>query len=418
MERELALRLAVALALGLVVGLERGWRSRDVESGVRNLGMRSFGLAGLLGGVIGSLADGGGPWVLGLGFAGIAGFAALTYSLSARATGDYGATTELALLVTFALGALAATGREVEAAGAAVGTALLLSSKARLHAFVAALDERELTATLQLLLVATVAIPLLPNRALGPYGAVNPRAVGWLVLLISGVSFAGYVAVKLLGGRRGTLVTALFGGLTSSTAVTLAFARAARKHPDSAPLLGAGIGLAAAMMGLRVGVLVSLVAPSLLPWLALPLASLAAVPVVATALARPRSRARSEADSDSLLLRNPLELDVALGWAALIVGLSVLSRALQDWLGDAGLYLLAMASGLADVDAISLSLARMVPESLTPQLAAHLIVLAALANTAAKALLAAVVGGPRLALRGGGILLATLAAGAAAAFFA
>jgi uncharacterized membrane protein (DUF4010 family) len=172
------------------------------------------------------------------------------------------------------------------------------------------------------------------------------------------------------------------------------------------------------MMGLRVGVLVSLVAPSLLPWLALPLASLAAVPVVATALARPRSRARSEADSDSLLLRNPLELDVALGWAALIVGLSVLSRALQDWLGDAGLYLLAMASGLADVDAISLSLARMVPESLTPQLAAHLIVLAALANTAAKALLAAVVGGPRLALRGGGILLATLAAGAAAAFFA
>lgn len=418
MERELAIRLAVALALGLVVGLERGWRARGVESGVRSLGMRSFGLAGLLGGVVGSLADGGGAWVLGLGFLGVAAFTTLTYYLSARTTGDYGATTELALLVTFALGALAATGREVEAAGAAVGTALLLSSKARLHAFVAALEERELTATLQLLLVATVAIPVLPDRALGPYAAVNPRAIGWLVLLISGVSFAGYVAVKLLGARRGTLVTALLGGLTSSTAVTLAFARAARSHPSNAPLLGAGIGLAAAVMSLRVGVLVSLVEPTLLAPLALPLVALAAVPIAAAVLTRSRSGGSAVAQHDSLPLHNPLELDVALGWAALIAVLSVLSRALQDWFGDPGLYLLAAASGAADVDAIALSLARLVPESLTPQLAAHLIVLAALANTAAKALLAAVVGGPRLALRGGAILLATLVAGAAAALLA
>jgi uncharacterized membrane protein (DUF4010 family) len=412
MDPELALHLAVALALGLVVGVERGWRTRDVESGVRSLGMRTFGLVGLLGGVVGSL-DRDAGWVLGFAFVGVAGFAALTYYLTARTTGDYGATTEVALLVTFSLGALAATGRELEAAGAAVGTALLLSSKTRLHAFVAALDERELTAALQLLLVATVVIPWLPDRALGPYQAVNPRAVGWLVLLISGVSFAGYLAVKLLGARRGTLVTALLGGLTSSTAVTLAFGRAARSDPRTAPLLGAGIGLAAAMMALRVAVLVSVVAPELLRSLALPLAALSAVPVAAALLVR--ARADGAAERDSLPLRNPLQLDVALAWAALLALLSVLSRALHAWLGEPGLYLLAATSGLADVDAISLSLARLVPEPLAPALAAHAILLSALSNTLAKAVLACAVGGPRLARYGGGILLATLAAGALAA---
>jgi uncharacterized membrane protein (DUF4010 family) len=409
MERVLALRISVALALGLIVGVERGWRARDVESGVRTLGMRSFGLVGLLGGVVGTLGGGAG-WVLGLAFIGVAGLAAVTYVHSARASGDYGATTELALLVTFSLGALAAAGHEVEAAGAAVGTALLLSSKTRLHAFVAALDERELTAALQLLLVATVVIPLLPDRALGPYEAVNPRALGWLVLLISGVSFAGYVAVKLMGARRGTLVTAVLGGLTSSTAVTLAFARDARHDPRSAPLLGAGIGLAAATMALRVGVLVCVVAPELLRSLALPLGALTAVPVAAALLVP--AREDGAVKGDSLPLRNPLQLEFALGWAVLLALLFVLSRALHDWLGQPGLYLLAVVSGFADVDSISLSLARMVPDPLEPSLAARAILLAALSNTLAKAILAVVVGGRRLALYGGAILLATLAAGA------
>jgi uncharacterized membrane protein (DUF4010 family) len=415
MDEELALHLAVALALGLVVGVERGWRTRALESsGARNLGMRTFGLAGLLGGVVESL-DREQGWLLGFAFLGVAAFAALTYFQSARASGDYGATTEVALLVTFSLGALAATGREVEAAGAAVGTALLLGSKTRLHAFVAALDERELIAALQLLLVATVVIPLLPDRALGPYDAVNPRVIGWLVLLISGVSFAGYVAVKSFGAERGTLLTAVLGGLTSSTAVTIAFARDARSNPANAPLLGAGIGLAAATMALRLGALVSVVAPDLLRSLALPLAALAAVPVGAALLVR--AREGGAAPRDSLPLGNPLHLDVALGWAALLALLSVLSRALHAWLGDAGLYLLAATSGLADVDSISLSLARMVPDPLAPATAAHAIVLAALSNTLAKAVLAALLGGRRLALYGGGTLLLTLAVGALCAVF-
>ena len=410
MEIDLVRRLGVALALGLVVGVERGWQSRAETSRSRSLGMRTFGLAGLLGGVVGSLGNGSPDWLIGLALLGVAGFVSVTYVQTSRVSGDYGATTEIALVLTVALGALAALGHEMEAAGTAVATALLLGSKTRLHHFVEALNEHELMAALQLLLVALVVLPMLPDRDLGPYEALNPRRIGALVLLVSGLSFAGYVAVKLLGARRGTLATAIFGGLTSSTAVTLAFARAARSAPEGAPLLGAGIGLAAATMALRLALFAFVVAPALVRPLAPTLAVLAAVPIAAAAAIA--WRADAVKSSESLLLRNPLQLDVALGWAGLLALLSVLSRALHAWLGDVGLYGLAAVSGLADVDSIGLSLARMVPQSLGPDVAARAIVIAALANTAAKAALATFLGGAALARTGGAILLATLCAGA------
>ena len=412
MDQELIRQLAVALGLGLVVGLERGWRTRDTQPGVRSLGIRSFGLAGLLGGVIGALAELYGPWVLGLGFAGFAGFTVAAYLASSRVSRDFGATTEIAFLVTFALGALAAAGHEIEAAGAAIVTALLLGAKTPLHAFVERLDERELMATLQLLLAAVVLLPLLPDRGMGPWEALNPRSVGLLALLIAGLSFAGYVAVRWLGGRRGTLVTALLGGLTSSTAVTVAFARAARATPERAALLGAGIGLASAMMALRLALVLVLVAPELALELALPLLALAATPMLAALFVA--ARGDPVGDGAALPLRNPLELQAALGWAALLAVLSVLSRAFYEWLGPKGLFALATLSGLADVDAIGLSLARMTPASIDVETAARAIACAALANTFAKGTLSALLGGRALALRGGAILLATFAAGALA----
>lgn len=413
MERELIRHLAVALGLGLVLGVERGWRTREAQAGVRSLGLRSFGLIGLLGGVIGALAELHGPWILGLGFAGVAGFSAVTYLVSSRATGDLGATTEIALLVAFSLGALAATGREMEAAGAAIVTALLLSAKTPLHAFVRRLDERELNASLQLLLAAIVLLPLLPDREMGPWQALNPRSVGLLALLIAGLSFGGYVAVRWLGGSRGTFATALLGGLASSTAVTIAFARAARATPERAALLAVGIALASSVMALRLGLAVSVVAPELAPELALPLLALAATPMLAALILARNGDAPGE--SAALPLRNPLELQAALGWAALIAALSVLSRGLYLWLGAAGLLALATLSGLADVDAIGLSLARMVPGSIDAETASRAIVCAALANTFAKGTLAALLGGRELGLRCGAILLATFAAGALAA---
>lgn len=412
MEPQLIRHLAVALGIGLVIGLERGWRERAIESGVRSLGLRSFALTGLLGGTVGLLAESYGPWLLGFAIAGLAGFVAAVYLEGSRARGDRGATTEIALLVTFTLGALAAADHELEAAGAGVVTALLLGAKAPLHAFVSKLDARELNATLQLLLVAVVLLPLLPDRGMGPWEAVNPRQVGVLALLIAGLSFAGYIAVRWLGGERGTLVTALLGGLTSSTAVTVAFARAARATPERAALLAAGIGLASSMMALRVGVVVGLVAPDVVLALAPVLAALALTPMLAAAYTVVRGVA--QADETALPLHNPLELKAAVGWAGLLALLSVLARGLYVWLGSAGVFALAAVSGLADADAVALSVARMVPESLDAASAARAVSVAVLANTLAKAFLAALLGGRALALRAAAILLATFAAGALA----
>ena len=218
MNVELLHRLAIALGLGLIVGLERAWKTQAEHGGLRPAGVRTFGLAGVLGGALaipglpGSL-----PWLT----AGLLVLGVLTvraYAVNARQTGDLGLTTELALLTTYGLGAAAVSGYPVEAVAVAVLVALLLGLKPEFHHLVEGLERHELLATLKLLLIAAVLVPLLPARDMGPWQAVNPRSIGLLVLLIAGLSYVGYFAVRVLGSRLGLLLTALLGGLSSSTA--------------------------------------------------------------------------------------------------------------------------------------------------------------------------------------------------------
>ena len=411
MDTELIQSLAVALGLGVVVGLERGFRTRGEDT--RAIGARTFALTALLGGVVGALAQLYTPWLLGLGFIALGMLVAAAYVVWSRSSGDPGATTEVALLLVFALGALCSAGHEVEAAGAAIVSALVLGSKTRVYAFLRRIDESELFAVLQLLLAAVVVLPLLPDRGVGPWEAVNPRNVGLLALLIAGMSFAGYVAVRLLGERRGTLLAAFFGGLTSSTAVTVAFARQAGAAPQRARLLGAGIALACATMPARLALAVAVVAPEVVSKLAWPLGALTLTCALGALLAA-RGAKSGASDAGALELRNPLDLRAALTWAGLLALMSLLARALHVWLGTPGVYALATLSGVADVDAIALSLARMTPGAITPEVAARAIAVAALTNTLAKAGLALLLGGGALARSGGAILLAALVAGALA----
>jgi uncharacterized membrane protein (DUF4010 family) len=406
--------LGIALALGLVIGAERGWQMRAEEAGARIVGMRTFGLVGLLGGVLGVLSRtlGVAPLAVGLGV--VALLVAAGYVLSSPRTGDFGATTEFAVVLTFALGALAATGHGGEAAAAAVVTTALLSAKTLLHSFLARVQRHELDATLQLLLIALVVLPLLPDRGFGPGATLNPRLIGLFVLLIAGLSFLGYVAVKVLGVRLGLLLTAVFGGLTSSTAVTLAFARLARREPPHAAWLGVGIGLASATMAPRLLIEVSLANPALTGAVAAPLVALAAIPLLATLLLARRSGRPSE--TAELTLRNPLELGMALWYGVVLAALFLLTYGAHLWLGETGVYLLAAVSGLTDVDAVSLSLAGMAGDSLPSAVAARGIVIAALSNTAMKVLFATLVGGPALARWVGAILLPALLVAGAIAF--
>jgi uncharacterized membrane protein (DUF4010 family) len=417
MDVAVAQRLGVALAIGFVIGAERGWETREEQEGGRTAGLRTFALTGLFGGVTALLAERFGAAILAVGFLGVAALAVASYLALVRVHGDLGFTTELALVLTYGIGALAGTGIQLEAVAATVVVAAILGFKRELHRGLQWLERREVTATLQLLLIAAVALPLLPDRALGPFESLNPRRIGLLVLLLAAVSYGGWFAVRLAGERAGLLVTASFGGLASSTAVTLAYARLARARSAPAPLLGAGIAIACGAMAARLGVLVTLVEPRLGLRLAAPLAALALVPTAA-ALWTARSLPSAAAPKPELPLRNPLELQSALLLAALLTGLALLVRAAEHWLGSGGVYAVAALSGLGDVDAIALSLAEAARGRADLRVATTAIVVAAAVNTAVKAAMAAGIGGAALARACAPALLLALAAALALAGFA
>lgn len=390
--------LGVALALGLLIGLERGWQLRERAEGGRMAGLRTFGLTGLLGGVWALLSLELGAIVLGMGFVALAAVLILAHieMVRAGADPDYGITTVIAALLTFALGALAVTGHTSIAGAGAVITAFLLRLKPVLHAWIRRLTEEELLAVFKLALISVVILPILPNRGLGPWEAINPYALWWLVVLIVAISFVGYFAMKVLGPSRGIPLTALFGGLSSSTATTLSLARLTGRGAAPRRLLAAGIVIAATTMFPRVLLEVAVVNAGLLPQLAPALVTMTLLGAAGAAALwwwAPRTQAGEEVD-----LRNPFELRPALQFGALLAGIMFLAEGARAWFGESGVYLLAGLSGLTDVDAITLSLARMAEKDLGAETASAGVILAAGVNTAVKGGLAAVVGGPRLGI--------------------
>jgi len=391
-------RLGVALALGLLVGVERGWQTRQRAEGQRVAGFRTFGLIGLLGGLWVLIAAETGVLVLATAFAALAAVLIVSHAQFLRKDGDVGATTMVAALVTFALGALAGYGQMTIAAAGAVIVTLLLGIKPQLHGLVERLSHDELMAVIKLLLMSVVLLPVLPDQGFGPWQALNPYRLWWMVVLIAGISFTGYMAIKLAGPRRGVLLTGLFGGLASSTATTIGLARLAGRAATLRRLAAAGIIVAATTMLPRMLLVAAVVAPALAQRLMGPLllGTLAGCGVAAWTW----RRARRQAVSDEPAARNPFELSMALQFGALLALVMVLSYALQDWLGHAGLYLLGAVSGLSDVDAVTLSLGARVGEgSLAAEVAAIAILLAAAANTLVKAGLALGIAGRDLGWR-------------------
>jgi uncharacterized membrane protein (DUF4010 family) len=404
MEHPLLYRLAVALGLGLIIGLERGWNTRSQRDGQRFAGLRTFALASLLGGVLAALADAERFVVLAAGTVVVGGLVIAAYLVSVRETRDFGMTTELALLTTFGLGALAVLDTPFTATAAAIGVALLLGFKTEFHAVIERLERQELLATLQLLAIAAVLVPLLPSREMGPWNAINPRTIGVLVLLIAGLSYVGYFAVRMLGPQRGIVLTAFLGGLSSSTAVAVAYARRARELNSHHRLFGAGIALAAATMVPRLAVEIAAVNATLLARLWPTLLVLAIVPLAGLGWA---ALLKSDAEvSIDIKLSNPLQLPAALGFGALLAVFFVAARALQQYLGDAGVYAMTAIAAFVDVDAIGLSLAEGANRGVISELTAQrAIVLAVLVNTAVKAVLAAALGGSAM-LRSASSILA------------
>lgn len=405
-------QLALSLALGLIIGLEREWRERDLEGEKRPAGLRTFGLIGLSGGVSGLIGRQFETTpAMGLALT----LAVMTVAYWRRsATREFmGVTTIFAAFVAYACGVLSVMGLEVPATAAAVVVAMILGAKDRLHGFVRRLDRKEIFAALQFILIAGVVLPLMPNERMGPYDAINPFEIWLIAVLISGLSFVGYVGLRALSAKRGILGTAILGGFVSSTAVTISLARIARRQPELQNLLSVGIIAASTIMFARVFIIAGVVAPALLPRLAFPIV---AIIIVSLACGIYISRKSAGASLVKPEISNPLDIASAFTFAGILGLIMVGSRALEAFFGAQGVYAISIASGLADVDAITLTLSRFSNEDLSMEVASIGILLAAVTNTLVKVMLAGVAGGRTLrpAFLG---LSAAIAAGGVTAFF-
>lgn len=414
-ETEILTRLSLALGIGFLIGIERGWRERDEGAGGSTAGLRTFALVGLSGGVWGLLATPLGPAPLAVAFAVIAAALTLFRWRETMHEGTFGATTLIAAFLTFALGAYSVLGSKATAAAVAVSVAILLAAKNWLNAWLRAMTWPELRAALTLLAMSFVALPVLPDRAMGPYEALNPRSIWIMTIAIAGVSFMGYVAVRIIGRRYGTLVAGIAGGVVSSTATTLDMARRARVAPGQGGNLLAGALAASAVMFVRIALIVALFGPFLLPALAAPLATAFVVTAIGALLSDPPWRpAPASSDEGGTAFANPLDLPTVLLFGAMIAVILVLSKAFTANFGGAGAVVLGAIAGLADVDSVTLSMTQLAPTVTRDALLAILV--AAAVNSLSKSFLAVTVGGWRFGRKYLAISIAALAAGAIAAF--
>ena len=384
--------LLIALGIGLLLGLERERRPAP------RAGLRTFALVGLMGalnGLLGQLLDSALPFIVSSALIG----AMIIFAYYREDKGEEpGTTSVVALLLCHTLGFLVWAGYAQLAIMVAMAMAVLLYFKTTLHGWVAKLTPTDWISILQFGVLSLVILPVLPDENFGPFGALNPHQVWLMVVLISGVSLAGYAALKLVGSNSGAPLVGLFGGLVSSTATTLVFARHARKHEAFAPAAALVILLANLVMVVRVAIVAAAVQPALF----LPVLRIAAPGLLlgAAALAFNWRRLTGHEHTPTPTTSNPTELRSALTFGALYAFVLFCTAWLAEFAGTQGLYIVASISGLTDVDAMVLSSLRLFSlDHIQASAAVTAIGLAMIANLAFKTGLAIVIGGVPLMRR-------------------
>jgi uncharacterized membrane protein (DUF4010 family) len=402
---EIWLRLGASLAIGLLIGLERE-RNPSAKAGVRTFAL--LALFGTLAAMLG--AAGAGALAVPVGLAAVA---AMLISAHARdgQSEDPGTTTIAAACVCYLLGALAGIGETTIAGALGIAVTALLYFKPEIEGVSTALERHEQVSVLQFLVASFIVLPLLPDRGFGPYEVLNPRNVWLMVVLISGIGLASYVALRVAGERHGTLLAGVLGGLVSSTATTVLYARRSAEADAMRPIAAVVVPLANLVPLARIALLTAVLAPSLLARLVPVLGAAMAAGLVVTALSMRRSRAGSAPVPES---RNPAELGMALRFAAFYAAVLLVAAWLSDVAGSHGLYATALASGLADIDPIVLSSLNLFAAARLGAPQAVAAVAIAYASNVAFKLGVLFWFDRRLALRAAWALGATVAGGAAA----
>ena len=402
---QLIAQLGLALAIGLLVGLERGWRERGAPDRSRTAGLRTFGLVGLLGGIFAALSEALGSGVLIAGFLGFATIFAWFSAREAEHDQNFSVTGVVAGLIVFALAVLGDT-RAAAAGGAAL--AAVLASREVLHDLLRRLTWIELRSAMILAVMTAIVLPLLPDRAIDPWGGLNPFEIWFFTVVIAAISFGGYVAVRVLGQTRGLLVGTLAGAVVSSTAVTVALARMAKAEGNALPLAGAA-GLAALVSILRVLVIVAIIAPQVLGWIVVPALAAAMVLAASGAVLLVRNGVHPTREKGGE--RNPFELASLLLFAASFAVVSTASAALASRFGEGGLLMTSAVSGAFDVDVAVLSALRLVEQTAAINTVGGAVLVALAANAIGRLSLSILAGPVRFSLP---LAIITLAAAAAA----
>ncbi len=399
--------LGEALALGLLVGIER-YRGRVGDGHVA--GVRTFAIFGLIGGIAGLLES---PVLTAVTFAAVAGLILISYYRSPAE--KLGLTTEVAAILVFWLGYLVGT-YEVEAISAGIVLTIFLASKKRLHEFVRErISSSEFEATLKFLAVVLVIYPVLPDRALDPYGFFNPRQIWGLVILVSSVSYVGYFLMRWLGERRGLMVSSVAGGLVSTTATTMSLAARSRRVPEASRLFGTNAVLANSVQGLRLLVLIWAVNRELANTVAVPLIGMCVVGLVGSWFLSRRLRDESE---EELEIKNPYSLRPALTFGAYFVAIFGLVKLTELWLGARGVLLASAVAGAGSVSAVALSVSTLLGQGSLPlSVAAQAVLIAIATNAMSKWIVARVNGGGEMARWLGGGLVTMLATAALLLYF-
>lgn len=401
-------RLGLALAIGLLVGLERGWRERDAPDHSRTAGIRTFGLAGLLGGICAALADSlGSSAVLVAGFVSFAAAFAWFSAHEAEHDQNFSVTGVVAGLSVFALGALAVAGDHRVAAAGGAALAAVLASREVLHDLLRRLTWIELRSAMILAAMTAIVLPLLPNRTIDPWGGLNPFEIWFFTVVVAAISFGGYVAVRVLGETRGLLVGSLAGAVVSSTAVTVAFARMAKSETGALPLVG-GAALAALISIVRVSIIVALIAPEVLGHIWLPVFAASLVLGASGAALLLLNRFQPVPEQ---IGRNPFELGALLVFAASFALVSTASAVLAGRFGEGGLLTTTAISAAFDVDVAVLSALRLLDQAASVTLVGQAVLVALSANAVGRLFLAILAGPVRFSIPLAAITLC--AAGAA-----
>ena len=413
---ELIRRLAAALAIGLLVGTERHWRERQEAAGRRTAGVRTFALTGLLGGVMAVLAlalgQPGGALLLGFGLAALLA-AQLPFALrEADAENKVSATGLVAALGTYSLGAMAVLADIAVAGAAAVAMTAILAARESLHELMTRITWAELRSALVLLSMTLLVMPLVPDEPIALLGGLNPSKIWGLAILLAAISYLGYLAVRLMGPERGLVLSGAAGGLVSSTAVAISNARAAAEG-GAALALAAGALIAGAVSCLRTVAIVFFIASDVAWLLVLPL-GVAALGMTLAGLAL--ARRANAAGPPAAPPENPFELAAVLKIALLLAAVALASRLAAEKLGSAAVLAVAALTGLADVDAVALSVPLLAPATLSLQTAAQAVLAAVGVNICAKAAYALVLGGGRFGTVYAALSVAAGTAGAAIHF--